>query len=108
MLAMVPAKPVPAHVLALGGATWLYEVQHISPITQLIPWRRVRRVVVIGFIAWQAAYVVSELTKPAGENTSESDRASESFASVPRIFSLKNAVLLRPSVTLAMRTALRK
>src|SRR4051794_15780190 len=98
MLAIVPVKPVPAQVLELGGATWLYAVQHISPITQLMPWRRVRRVVVIGDIAWHAARVVSALTRPAGENTSESERASGSFVSVPRIFSLKNAVLLRPSV----------
>ena len=38
--------------------------------------------------------------------TSESDRASGSFVSVPRIFSLKKAVLLRPSVMLASLTEL--
>ena len=38
--------------------------------------------------------------------TSESDRASGSFVSVPRIFSLKKAVLLRPSVIVAILTAL--
>src|SRR3954462_1455223 len=84
MLAMFPGNPSPAQVWPLGGATWLYAVQHISPITQLIPWRRVSRVVVLGLRAWQFAKVPSMpvgtwLTVP--DMTSESDRASESLVS---------------------------
>src|ERR1700720_1262800 len=52
MLAIVPGKPVPAQVLPLGVATWLYEVQHISPMTQVIPCRFVSRSDVIGLRAW--------------------------------------------------------
>jgi len=39
------------HVVWFGGATWLYKVQHISPMTQLIPSRLVSGGAVIGLVA---------------------------------------------------------
>src|SRR5436190_97684 len=35
MFDMLPGNGLPAQVSVFGGATWLYVVQHISPITQL-------------------------------------------------------------------------
>ena len=54
MLAMLLlAKPSPAQVAVFGVATWLYCVQHISPMTQLAPWAWVSRGVVIGLVVLQ-------------------------------------------------------
>src|SRR5262249_38707399 len=48
MFAIEPVKPRPAQVLEFGVETWLYVVQHISPMTQLIPWRLVSGTPVAG------------------------------------------------------------
>src|ERR1700730_12190526 len=48
MLDMLPGKPIPAHVRVLGAATWLYVVQHISPMTQLAPCLLVKGTAVVG------------------------------------------------------------
>ena len=54
MLAMLLlAKPSPAQVAVFGVETWLYCVQHISPITQLAPWTWVSREAVSGFVVLQ-------------------------------------------------------
>ena len=37
MFCMPPMKPRPAQVLVFGVDTWLYSVQHISPMAQLPP-----------------------------------------------------------------------
>src|SRR5262245_46995711 len=103
MFAIVPGKPVPAHVLVLGVETWLYVVQHISPITQLQPCLLVRGVSVAGFSAVQALNVSSRVLVLAMVNMS----LRGSGAPVPRIFSLKKAVLLVPSVMSVIFTLLR-
>src|SRR5579864_9112716 len=97
-------KGMPAHESELGPATWLYNVQQFSPITQLAPHLLVSGVAVAVLVAMHVVYGVSIDVWLA--MTNRSVRASgEPF---PRILSLKNAVLLRPSVTLAGRMALRK
>src|SRR5262245_2908011 len=106
MLAMLLlAKPRPAQVPVLGVLTWLYCVQHISPMTQLAPWTWVRRVAVRGLVARQVWYVVSRDVGAAV--TIESERASGSRWPLPRIFSLRKAVLLVPSVIDAILVELR-
>ena len=49
MFAMLPGKPMPAQVVVFGKETWLYVVQHISPMTQLLPCLLVNGVAVRGF-----------------------------------------------------------
>src|SRR5437762_2148050 len=104
MFAIEPVKPVPAQVRAFGVATWLYVVQHISPITQLIPCRLVSGSAVFGFRSshvWNVA---------ASEVWLGMTRLSVLGFGVPwpRSFSEKNAVWLVPSVTSATRTELLK
>ena len=54
MLAMLLlAKPSPAQVAVFGVETWLYCVQHISPMTQLAPCTCVSRVAVSGLVLVQ-------------------------------------------------------
>ena len=50
MLVIVPGKPVPPQVVALGVATWLYSVQQFSPMTQLQPYLLVSGVAVDLFV----------------------------------------------------------
>src|SRR5215475_8555702 len=93
MLAMLPGNGWPAHVLVFGVETWLYVVQHISPMTQLAPCRLVSGVAVLGRLM-QVEYVAARVVWLGIVYMSV--RALK--LPEPRSFSLKNAVWLVPSV----------
>src|SRR4051812_44096235 len=61
MFDMLPGNPVPAQVMAFGTSTWLYVVQHISPMTQLAPCRLVSGRAVAGLVARQVLRVPSSV-----------------------------------------------